>query len=158
MTSSLIASRWGRGGKGIGSTFAGYVPLASQSPYPVIVYSVDNIIIDSILVTFGQICNSRDPNLVTFYLCIFLILNNEHFTFHLQYKHFGTFANCKYEELSYPTNQKICDPILVSLLKMRLHDSQSSRENVTPSSGTSPLAPYKEVPPWHQGVIKHTQL
>ena len=30
-------------------------------------------------------------------------------------------------------------PILVTLLKMRPHDSQSSRENATPSSGTSPL-------------------
>ena len=41
----------------------------------------------------------------------------------------------------------MCDPILVTLLKMRAHYSQSSRENATPSSGTSPLASYKEVPP-----------
>ena len=43
---------------------------------------------DPILVTFGQICNVRDPNLVTFYLCIYLKLNEEHFTFHphLKYK------------------------------------------------------------------------
>ena len=47
-----------------------------------------------------------------------LILNEEHFTFHLQYKHSGTFANRKYEELSYPKNQRMCDPILVSLLKI----------------------------------------
>ena len=47
---------------------------------------------------------------------------------HLQYKHSGTFANRKYEELSYPKNQKMCDPILVTLLKMRPHYSQSSRE------------------------------
>ena len=73
--------------------------------------------------------------------------NKEHFTFHLQYKHSGTFANRKYEELSYPKNQKMCDPILVTLLKMRPHYSQSSRENATPSSDTSPLASYKEVPP-----------
>ena len=66
---------------------------------------------------------------------------------HLQYKHSGTFANRKYEELSYPKNQKMCDPILVTLLKMPLHESQSSRENATPSSGTCPLASYKEVPP-----------
>ena len=91
-------------------------------------------------------CNFRDSNLVTFYLCIYLILIEEHITFHLQYKHSGTFANRKYEELSYPKNQKMCDPILVTLLKMRAN-SQSSRENVTPSSGTSPLASYKEVPP-----------
>ena len=85
-------------------------------------------------------CNVRDPNLVTFYLCIYLILNEEHFTFHLQYKHSGTFANRKYEEMSYPKNQKMCEPILVILLKMRLHYSQSSPENATPSSGTPPLA------------------
>ena len=40
----------------------------------------------------------------------------------------------------------MCGPILVTLLKMRPHYSQSSRENTTPSSGTSPLASYKEVP------------
>ena len=30
-------------------------------------------------------------------------------------KHSGTFANCKYEELPYPKNQKMCDAILVTL-------------------------------------------
>ena len=92
-------------------------------------------------------CNFRDSALVTFYLCIYLILNEEHFTFHLQDKHSGTFPDRKYGELSYPKNQKMCDPILVTLLKMRPHYSQSSRENATPSSGTSPLASYKEEPP-----------
>ena len=29
----------------------------------------------------------------------------------------GTFANCKCEELSYPKNVKMCDPILVTLSK-----------------------------------------
>ena len=55
----------GGGGWVLGLIFAGCVPLASQSPYPIIVYSAP--IIDPILVTFGQICNFRDPNLVTFY-------------------------------------------------------------------------------------------
>ena len=41
----------------------------------------------------------------------------------------------------------MCDPILVTLLKMPPHYSQSSRENATPSSGTSPVASYGEVPP-----------
>ena len=41
----------------------------------------------------------------------------------------------------------MCDPIPVTLLKMQPHNSQSSRENATPSSGTSPVASYKEVPP-----------
>ena len=53
-----------------------------------------------ILVTFGQICNFRDPNVVTLYLCIYLILNEKHFTFHIRYNHSRTFANRKYEELS----------------------------------------------------------
>ena len=41
----------------------------------------------------------------------------------------------------------MCDPILAALLKMRPHYGQSIRENATQSSGTSPLASYKEVPP-----------
>ena len=45
----------------------------------------------------------------------------------------------------------MCDPILVTLLKMGLHYSQSSRENATPSSGTSPLGSYKEAPPPPRG-------
>ena len=45
-------------------------------------------------------------------------------------------------EYSYSKIPKICDPILVTLLKMQPHYSQSSRENATPSSGTSPLACY----------------
>ena len=46
-----------------------------------------------------------------------------------------------------PEIPKMCDPILVTVLKMQPHYSQSSRENATPSSGTSPVASYKEVPP-----------
>ena len=49
--------------------------------------------------------------------------------------------NCLTQE-----NPNMCDPILVTLLKMRPHYSPSSRENATPSSGTSPLASHKEVP------------
>ena len=45
-----------------------------------------------------------------------------------------------------PKNPKMCDPKLVTPLKMRPHYSQSSRLNETPSSGTSPLASHKEVP------------
>ena len=53
----------------------------------------------------------------------------------------------KYEELSYPKNPKMCDPILVTLLKTQLCYSQTSCENATPSSDTSPLASNKEVYP-----------
>ena len=41
----------------------------------------------------------------------------------------------------------MCDPTLITLLKMQPCYSQSSHENATPSSGTSLLASYKEVPP-----------
>ena len=67
----------------------------------------------------------------------YLIMNEEYFTFHLQYKHSGTFANRKSEELFLPQKSE----------NVRPHYSQSRRENATPSSGASPLASYKEVPP-----------
>ena len=65
---------------------------------------------------------------------------------YIRNKHPGTFANRKWEDLSYPKNLKMRDTIRVALLKMQPHYNQSSRENATPSIGTSPLASYKEVP------------
>ena len=115
-------------------------------PPPPPLYSILWPTIDTILATLGQICNFR------------LILNNQHFTLHLQYKHSGTFANGKYEELPYPKNQKICDPILVTLLKLRPHYSHSSRENATSSSDTFPLASCKEVPPHPLPLICSCQV
>ena len=56
----------------LGLIFAGYVPMASQSAYPIIVNSLWPII-DLTLVTFGQICNFRDPDLVTFSFCVYHI-------------------------------------------------------------------------------------
>ena len=41
----------------------------------------------------------------------------------------------------------MCDPILVTLLKMRPQYGRYGRENATPSSGTSPLASYRKYPP-----------
>ena len=75
------------------------------------------------------------------------------FTFHLQYKRSGMFANRNLEELSYPQNLKMCDPILVTLLEMRPHYSQSSHENVTLSISTSPLDSHKEVAPPPPGTL-----
>ena len=71
-------------------------------------------------------------------------LNEEHFTFtfHLQYKHCGTFANRKYEELSYPQKSGNVRPHPGNSI-----ENTTSRENATPSSGTSPLASHKEVAP-----------
>ena len=48
-------------------------------------------------------------------------MNEEYFTFHLQYKHSGTFANRKCEELSLPPKSE----------NMRPHSSDSI-ENATP--------------------------
>ena len=53
-----------------------------------------------------------------------------------------------------PRNLKMCDPILVTLLKMRPHYSQSSHENVIPSRGTSPLASYREVSPGVENLFE----
>ena len=58
-----------RGGGGLGVLrliFAWYVPLASQSPYPIIVYSVANYR-PHLSHFWENICNFRNPNLVTFY-------------------------------------------------------------------------------------------
>ena len=38
--SGLLVLGWAGGGGVLGLIFAGYVPLASQSPHPIIVYSV----------------------------------------------------------------------------------------------------------------------
>ena len=50
--------------------------------------------------------------------------------------------------ISLPKNPENCHSILVALLKIQPHYSQSSRENATPYSGTSQLAYYKKVPYW----------
>ena len=52
----------------------------------------------------------------------------------------------------YPKNLKMCDPILVTPLKMRPRCSQSRRENAPLSSGASPLASYTEVSPPPRGM------
>ena len=69
------------------------------------------------------------------------------------------FANRKYEELSYPKKTENVRPHssnsvenetpLLACEQALLFWRVSSRENATPSSGTSPLASYKEVPPPH---------
>ena len=51
----------------------------------------------------------------------FFRLNEEHLTFYLQYEHSGTFANRKYEELSYPQKSENARP-----------HSSNSLENATP--------------------------
>ena len=65
-------------------------------------------IIDPILVTFGEFLGSQLSHFLIIYDPV--IVNEEHFTFHLQYKHAGTFMkNCLTQK-----NQKMCDPIIVN--------------------------------------------
>ena len=58
-----------------------------------------------------------------------------------------TILNSYLIEFSYPKNPKMCDPIPVTLLKMQPILVNRVVKNATPSSGTSPFASYKEVPP-----------
>ena len=76
-----------------------------RAPTPIIVYSVADCI----------------PHLSHFWAITTFKLNEEHFTFHPQYKHSGMFANRKYEELSYPKKSE----------NVRPHSSNSI-ENATP--------------------------
>ena len=126
------------GGWGTWVNFCWVCAAGLSEPHLIVIYSV------------RQICYFRDPNLVTFCfyeLNHFFRLNEEHFTFHLRYKHSGTLLTVNMKNCLTPKNPKMCDPILVTLLKMRPHYRQSSRENATPSTGTSPLTSYKKVLP-----------
>ena len=108
-------------------------------------------IIDPILVTFGPKCNFRDPNLVAFYfneLTHFLNWMKNTLLFTYSTKLLVLLLTVNMKNCLTSKTPKMCNPILVTLLKMRPHYSQSSRENATPSSGTSPLTSYKEVHPW----------
>ena len=53
--------------KSLGLIFAGHVPLASKSPYPIIVYSVANYRPRLGHFWTNMYTNFCDPNLVTFY-------------------------------------------------------------------------------------------
>ena len=113
----------GGGGGELALIFSGYVPLASQTPYPIIVRWP---IIDPILVTFGQIFNFRDPNLVTF--CFYEL------THFLDWMKNTLLFICSTNILLHLLTvnmhmkdclkiQKMCDPILVTVLNMRLDPS-----------------------------------
>ena len=62
----------GLGGGAPGSIFAGYLPLASQSSYSIIVYSVANFKLPLSHVQMLK-CKFRDPHFAIFSLCIYLI-------------------------------------------------------------------------------------
>ena len=101
-------------------------------------------------VTFGQICHFCDPNLVSFYiyeLTYLLYWLKNTLLFICSTNILVCLLTINMKNCLTQKNPKMSVPILVTLLKMRPHYSQSRHENVTPSSGTSPLASYKEVPP-----------
>ena len=94
-------------------------------------------------------CNFRDPNLVAFYfyeLTHFLDWMKNTLLFRYSTNILVRLLTVNMKNCLTPKNPKMCDTILVTLLKMRPLNSQFSREKATPSSGTSPLASYKEVP------------
>ena len=127
--------------------FSWYVPLASQSPYPIIVYTVANYR-PHLSHFWANMKFSRSQ------LSHFLIYKLTHFLDSMKNTLlFICSTNILVRLLTAGAVNmknclpKMCDHILVTLLKMGPRYSQSSRENATPFSCTSPLASYKEVHP-----------
>ena len=115
---------------------------------PASLWSILWSIIDPISVTFGQVCNFRDPNLVTFYfyeLTHFLDRMKNTLLFICSTNILVSLLTVKMKNWLSPKNPKMCDPILVTLSKMLPRCSQSSHENATPSSFTSPLSSCEDV-------------
>ena len=71
----------GGGGAALGLIFARSGAAGLSKPLPRYRLFCGQLYTPSSVVTFGQICNFRDPNLVTLYLCTYLILNEELITF-----------------------------------------------------------------------------
>ena len=118
------------------SGFAGYVPLTSQNPHPIIVYSVANYrphlshfwanvtVISRTELKASRLLNIKRAAGTIFQPRIFLFLNP-----------------CL-PEFSYPKNPKNLRPHSSSSTENVPHYSQSSCENATPSSSTSPVVFY----------------
>ena len=145
----VVEESRGGGGKVLGLIFAGYVPLASQSPYPFIVYSVANYR-PHLSHIWANMWFSRSQLSHFLFLWIdpfFLDWMKNTLLFFCNTNILVRLLTVNMKNCLTPKNPKMCDPILVTLLKMRPHYSQSGRENATPSSSTSPLASHKEVSP-----------
>ena len=88
---------------------------------PALLSSILWPIIDTILVTFGKMCNFRDPNLVTFYsyeLTHFLDWLKNTLLFICSTNTLVRLLTVNMENCLTPKNPKMCDPILVTLSKM----------------------------------------
>ena len=121
-------------------------PLRAPTPLQSILWPI----IDPILVTFGWICNFLTPSLVTFYfyqLTHFLDWMKNTLLFFCSTNILVCLRTVNMKNCLTPKNPKMCDPILVTLLKKWPHFIQSSCENATPSSSTSLLASYKDASP-----------
>ena len=132
----LATPGWGGGGGLTWVKFCWVCAAGFSEPYPIIVNSV----------------TSYRPNLSHFWANVIVISTTEFNASRLlnikttaetifQPRIF-LFLNLCLPEFSYPKIPEICVPILVTLLKMQLHYSQSSCENATPSSSTSPVVFY----------------
>ena len=113
-------------------------PLRAPTPLLSILWPI----IEPIKVTFGQICNFRNPYLVTFYFYELTLFFDwmEDTLLHLQYNILVRLLTVNMKNCLNPKTPKMCDPIVVTLLKMRPHYSQSSRENATPIQRHIPIS------------------
>ena len=115
-------------------------------------------------VTWVNSCWACDPSLVTILTkVIFAIttyslsvyastlvikpLNELTHLLNLMWCKFSIFISLQYPNFLTPKILKMCDPILVTLIKMQPHNSQFSREGETPFNDTPSFAYYQEVPP-----------
>ena len=135
-------------------------PLRAPTPLQSILWLIE----DPILVNFGQICNFRDPNLVTFYfyeLTHFLNGTKNTLLFICSTNILVRLLTVNVKKCLTPKNPKMCGPILDILLRMRSHYSQSSRENAHPhqpvirkSPSTEPLVDLKRVLHYYQMKLR----
>ena len=120
--STSIQSKPRGGGRYLAIILLGMCRWPLRAPTPL--YFILWPIIDPILVTFGQICNFRDPNLVTFYfyeLTHFLNWMKNTLLFTCSTNVLVRLLTVNMKNFPTPKNPKICDPILVTLLKMPPH-------------------------------------
>ena len=131
MVSNFYKNNLGRkhspgGGEGVLWLIAECVPLASQSPYPIILYFMTKYRphvshgFSASMLLFA--IPTQQLSIFVNWPTVFFKFNEKRLTFHLQYKHSGMFAKRKYEELPYPKKSENvrrpysqsfskCDPI-----------------------------------------------
>ena len=112
----------GGGGRGYLGKF---VPLASQSLYPIIVYSATNYRphLRHFWANMYFLRQSQLSHFLFLWIDPFFKLNEGPFNFHLQiYKHSGGLLTVNLKNCLTPNNPKMCDPILgTPVVKMQPH-------------------------------------